>query len=1328
MKRKSLFFGCLLLLLAGAVVLMGCNNDPDPGPGPVPAAPTDLEAFAAYEQVTLTWDFASRAGILQVEVEWGIVGLGFTDSETLVNDAATLVVSGLINDTPYQFRVRARNSVGWGAWSATVNATPYVPTVPPAAPVISFDADEMGQGEIFVYWAPVSSAAFFNVRYGSTDDFSAASMLLDNGEEVNITTLYTLLTGLSDGTVYHVWVRAGNVAGHSEWVTDSIVTVLGAPANLTVATVGATSLSLTWEGIPLGATPQVRFGTTDVEADSAAWTTNVTLTATTITGLTNNTVYYVWVRGLNTSGAGAWATVTHITLPAAPAGFQLFSSNERLTAQWNAFPNFNANILEFQMEYREVGDEWEGNFVSVLRDADGIPSAAVISGLTNDQAYQVRIRARNNDRNDLVTNRWGAWSAVVSGTPADLLGEPSDPAGFEFTSHVNQGEILLTWGAVIGAETYEVKYGLTNVESEAGTPVSVNIPSVTLTGLANGTEYFVWVRAVNTHGPSDWVLAGSATTLAQAADPVVTLTTGTTPGTIEVTWPSVIGVISHEVKFGTSNDAEAAQPWTTNITATGTTLTGLFDFANYHIWVRAINAVGPSGWVVGEEVTMMPVPVLTVDSFNAETGVIEVSWTTINNPGISISYTLEYDIDSDFSDPEEVTSSTPSHNIISTIGFTYHARVRIVTSEGNSEWSTPVSRTRPLPMSLRMPTITQDSQDPAMRVAVTVGWDSIPGILEYRVWHSTADNVIPTLARRRSLAVEHSGTINLASPSFALPGRYHNTSVYWMWVQLRTERGWSDEHMIPIPTGNIKLNTLTGMPIFNYIYIEMNQTDPRVVLSYALGNDPEATGFAARNAGRPIFDAVILFAANLRDRDCVAERAAWLAANPGREFRNHDCNQTGIHLHFNGNHAFMYGGGMTMAGQVDTFIRPIQAQGIRAIMGLLPDWGGFSFTTMGDWIYEDISPVAGPGHPHLGPQTTARCNRGMAPPANWVDDQGQPYYRFSRAARTALITQIGQEIERLGLDGVDLDCEWANAGGAQYQTLWWTSGWCNECGASHARWNYYSTANLPAASAGVMGPGFGAGTGQNTNRVTWPEGNRWGHAGGSLVTAAQVTESTNWRNTVKANNAMEFIAEMRYVLNDIQQRTGRRQMLTVYEYGWLNRFFLNDPIVCPRSGVNHSRVGDLIDYSTQPFYGTFTANSQLARTGEGPATRYMYSPMAIDLGHGHDTTVRPNWTQILTQAAQLRDGGYELVFMYGLLERQRYHPPIAVSPMNSAYGMDALGNHRRHRPNYFQAAGRNPEDYLTRFTEIVWGQPTIFTGQDFPISWLEFSNDRPWIP
>ena len=54
---------------------------------------------------------------------------------TSTSTSATLVL--LENETPYNFRVPARNSVGWGPWSNTTTSTPEIPATAPDAPTIT---------------------------------------------------------------------------------------------------------------------------------------------------------------------------------------------------------------------------------------------------------------------------------------------------------------------------------------------------------------------------------------------------------------------------------------------------------------------------------------------------------------------------------------------------------------------------------------------------------------------------------------------------------------------------------------------------------------------------------------------------------------------------------------------------------------------------------------------------------------------------------------------------------------------------------------------------------------------------------------------------------------------------------------------------------------------------------------------------------------------------------------------------------------------------------------------------------------------------------------
>ncbi|MDR2743529.1 MAG: hypothetical protein LBB98_15460 [Treponema sp.] len=100
------------------------------------------------------------------------------------------------------------------------------------------------------------------------------------------------------------------------------------------------------------------------------------------------------------------------------------------------------------------------------------------------------------------------------------------------------------------------------------------------------------------------------------------------------------------------------------------------------------------------------------------------------------------------------------------------------------------------------------------------------------------------------------------------------------------------------------------------VYIEVNDHNPLNAGNYTLAD------------GTLLFDYVILFAANIRNRNCALETN-----------EKHGCTEQGPHVHFNDNVRYIL-------ENRQKYIVPLQKKGIKVLLGLLGDHDGIGFGTM----------------------------------------------------------------------------------------------------------------------------------------------------------------------------------------------------------------------------------------------------------------------------------------------------------------------------------------------------------------------------------------------
>jgi hypothetical protein len=262
--------------------------------------------------------------------------------EAFHNDTnlVSIIIEELVNDTTYYVWVKAvYGSLGASDYSPI---TYGIPVPPPLAPVPQVAG---GEGLLEVSWPADPHAYFYELHYkagtytgatpvaGAEKTMTAEAAVLINGTETG----GLVITGLTNGTLYTVWVKASNTAGDSAYVKVEGTPQLAAskpdkPEILTV-TPGNKKLTVTWTAQARASGYRVYYNTVDTFSSATPYAEaaapffgrvkqEIILPA-------NRTTYYVWVTASNSRGESA-ESLSKSGQPDAPAAINFNDVNFKL--------------------------------------------------------------------------------------------------------------------------------------------------------------------------------------------------------------------------------------------------------------------------------------------------------------------------------------------------------------------------------------------------------------------------------------------------------------------------------------------------------------------------------------------------------------------------------------------------------------------------------------------------------------------------------------------------------------------------------------------------------------------------------------------------------------------------------------------------------------------------------------------------------------------------------------------------------------------------------------------------------------------------------------
>jgi len=272
------------------------------------------------------------------------------------------------------------------------------------------------------------------------------------------------------------------------------------------------------------------------------------------------------------------------TPPAKVAGVAAAAGDGQATVTWTA----SNDAASYNVYYAATSGVTTVNGTKVA----GAASGQAITGLANGTTYHVVVTTVSAAGEGVVSDE-------VSVTPLPPL--PAKVPGITPTG--DDGQVLITWGSVSGATSYNVYWSTTaGTAATSGAKVANATSGQVITGLTNGQTYYFVVKAENMAGEGPASTEKSATPAPALQAPTspsgVTVTAGA--GQVTVAWGTVSLTDSYNVYYLQS----ATAPTTATVIATGTKLsstssplvvTGLTAGASYWFTVTAVNAAGESG-------------------------------------------------------------------------------------------------------------------------------------------------------------------------------------------------------------------------------------------------------------------------------------------------------------------------------------------------------------------------------------------------------------------------------------------------------------------------------------------------------------------------------------------------------------------------------------------------------------------------------------------------------------------------------------------------------------------------------------------------------------
>ena len=567
-----------------AVTAFGSSTPAGPvtaNPVTFPSPPTSLVATPSNTSISISFSNADTGGRALTNYEYSLDGSNYTLFNPPITSSPA-ILTGLSNGTSYTVYLQAVTVFGSSTPAGPVTAIPATLPSPPTSLVAT------------------PSNTSISISFSNADTGGRALTNYEYSLDGSNYTLFTppltsspaILTGLSNGTSYTVYLQAVTAFGSSTPagpVTANPVTFPSPPTAL-VATPSNAQISISFSNADTGGRALANYEYSLDGSNYTLFNPPITSSPAVLAGLSNGTSYSVYLQAVTVFGSSTPAgpvTAIPVTLPSPPTALVATPSNAQISISFSNGDTGGSDITNYRYSL-------DGSNYTLFSPAV-TSSPAIVTGLTNGTLYTVYLKSVNAVGTSTGFASVSATPARVSDAPTSLFAAIQDSSLLiSFTPGSNGGSPITNYQYSLDGNTY--------------TPFSPPVPTspVEVTGLTNGISYTVYLAAINSMG------AGATASVTQTPNPPVLPNPPTElaviPADSSLTIPFTAGFDGRSIitNYSYSIDGTTFTPLSPAQSISPVTVSGLSNGVVYTLYLKAINGVGSS--ITSSPITASPIP------------------------------------------------------------------------------------------------------------------------------------------------------------------------------------------------------------------------------------------------------------------------------------------------------------------------------------------------------------------------------------------------------------------------------------------------------------------------------------------------------------------------------------------------------------------------------------------------------------------------------------------------------------------------------------------------------------------------------------------------